>query len=47
LPSFLDAEGTIREELVGGSSYEVFRRAFDAAKAPLAPLADPATGVLP
>ena len=39
---FLDAEGTIREELVGGSSYEVFRRAFDAAKAPLSPLAGPA-----
>jgi len=44
---FLDAEGTIREELVGGSSYEVFRRAFDAAKAPLPPLADPAAGALP
>ncbi len=39
---FLDGEGTIREELVGGSSYEVFRRAFDAAKAPPSPLADPA-----
>jgi peroxiredoxin len=44
---FLDAEGTIREELVGGSSYEVFRRAFDAAKAPLPALADPAAGPLP
>jgi peroxiredoxin len=44
---FLDGAGTIREELVGGSSYEVFRRAFDAAKAPLSPLADPAPGVLP
>ena len=34
---FLDGEGTIREEFVGGRSYEVFRRAFDAAKAPLPP----------
>ena len=39
---FLDGAGTIREEFVGGSSYEVFRRAFDAAKAPLSPLAGPA-----
>lgn len=39
---FLDGAGTIREEFVGGRSYEVFRRAFDAAKAPLSPLADPA-----
>ena len=44
---FLDGAGTIREELVGGSSYEVFRRAFDAAKAPLPALADPAAGALP
>lgn len=32
-------------ELVGGSSYEVFRRAFDAAKTPLPPLADPAPAI--
>lgn len=44
---FLDGAGTIREELVGGSSYEVFRRAFDAAKAPLPPLAGPAAGAIP
>lgn len=45
----IDATGMIREEFVGGRSYEVFRRAFDAAKAPLPPLADlaPSAGVLP
>ncbi len=39
--------GNLPLELVGGSSYEVFRRAFDAAKAPLPALADPAAGALP
>ena len=42
---FLDAEGTIREEFVGGRSYEAFRRAFDAAKTPLPALADPAAAI--
>ena len=42
---FLDGEGMIREEFVGGRSYEAFRRAFDAAKTPLPPLADPAAAI--
>lgn len=45
----IDASGTIREEFVGGQSYEAFRRAFDAAKLPLPSQAvpGPAAGELP
>lgn len=35
----IDASGTIREEFVGGRSYEAFRRAFDSAKQPTIPAA--------
>ena len=44
-PAIMGTLYPMPEELVGGRAYEAFRRAFDAAKTPLPPLADPAAAI--